>query len=185
MCLENPILLFRYRHDLLQQQLANMADISRPQLAKVEAGEFKNLPKTLQEVTGISNETYHRFQHLKRRSLQLETERPLDQFATQAEFKDWRIEVSWNKFIQPSLRAFATALCTSMADLYEFEEAKQTFQLSPATLAALADANVKLFIPDHLVVGPFKENNGTNKDGTEGTSPSAPASLSSSISCAS
>jgi len=110
---------------------------------------YEQLPEIAVEITGISDATYQRYRTLKRKSLDLSTEAPLNPFCSPAEFILWRQTVAWNKFLNPSAAAFAAAVAINVGYIQNFE-ASERKQLPPAIIAALTACGASLATDDFL-----------------------------------
>lgn len=136
--LPSPVTLWRQRYSLSQQELARRCGLSTPQISKLESGMYKELPEIIAEVTGLTNSTYQRYKTLKRRSLDVATVPPLNQFPDVDEWLAWRGAVAWDNYIPNSLGTFAGALCVAMNSLQLFET-YETPTIPASVWAALAE----------------------------------------------
>ena len=135
--LPSPVTLWRQRYSLSQQELARRLGLSTPQISKLESGMYKNLPPILTELTGITDSTYQRYKSLKRRSLDVSTVPPLNQFPDVDEWLAWRQCVAWDNYLPNGLGTFASAICVAMNALQLFES-HETPVLPQSVWAALA-----------------------------------------------
>jgi len=138
--LPSPVTLWRQRYSLSQADLARRVGLSTAQISKLEAGMYKDLPESVIVVTSIANETYHRYQTLKRRTLVVSSVPPLNQFPDVDEWLAWRGAVAWDNFISNGLGTFAGALCVAMNSLQLFEN-YQTPVLPQSVWAALEETS--------------------------------------------